>query len=85
MVCFKKSEKVYNPYSFRNIIRVTRSRRRTLAGHVVHLGGGGSGGVNSAFLWADMNGRNSFVGIGADGRIILKLVFKWWAGGHALE
>jgi len=32
-----------------------------------------------------MNGRNNFVGIGTDGRIILKLVFKWWAGGHGLE
>jgi hypothetical protein len=32
-----------------------------------------------------MNGRNNFVGLGADERIILKLVFKWWVGGHGLK
>jgi hypothetical protein len=37
------------------------------------------------FCWGDLRERGHFEGLGLDGRIILKWIFKMWDGGHGLN
>jgi hypothetical protein len=39
-----------------------------------------SGEVHTGFWWANLRGKGHFEGLGLDGRIILKGIFKKWGG-----
>ena len=54
-------------YSLPNIVRVVKSRRMTWAGHVVRMGGN----LRERDQWEDPD---------ADGRIILRWIFRKWEG-----
>ena len=45
----------------------------------------GKGEVRTGFWWGDMRERDHLEDPGVDGRIILKLIFKKWDGGHGLH
>jgi len=74
------NEELYDLYSSPNIIKVINSRLRW-AGYVPHTGGGQ---VCTGFWWGDLKERDDLEGLGVDGRIILKWIFKWngqaWTG-----
>jgi hypothetical protein len=64
-------------YSSPNIIRVIKSRRMRLAGHVARMGEGRGA---YRILVGRPEGRNHLEDPGVDGRIILKWIFKKWDG-----
>jgi hypothetical protein len=66
-------------YSSPNVIRVTKSRRTRWAGHVAHTG---RGEVYAGFWWGNLRERDHLVGLGVDGRVIMKLFFRSVMGGH---
>jgi hypothetical protein len=44
-----------------------------------------TGEVHTGFWWEDLKERGHLEDLGADGRIILKLIFKEWVWGHGLD
>ena len=64
-------------YSKQNIIRVIKSRRVRLMGHVARMGGGE---VHTRFWWGNLLQRGDLEDPSVDGRIIFKFIFKKWAG-----
>jgi len=38
--------------------------------------------IYTGFWWKDLKERDHFVDLGIGGRVILKLIFKKWDGGH---
>jgi hypothetical protein len=77
------NEELNDLYSSPNIIWVIKSRRIRWAGHVARMGGKercipdfGGETRGKATTWETP---------GADGRIILKRIFKQWDGGHELD
>ena len=66
------NEELNDLYSSPNIIRVIKSRMRW-AGHVARMGGGGA---CTGFWWGNLRERNHFENPGADGRIILRWIFR---------
>jgi hypothetical protein len=75
------SEELNDLYSSSNIIRVIKSRMRW-AGHVARRG---KREVHTRFWWGDPREGDHLGHPGADGRIILKRIFKKWEGGHELD
>jgi len=41
--------------------------------------------VRTRFWWGNLRERDHLEGLGLDGRIILKCIFKKWNGGHGLD
>jgi hypothetical protein len=64
-------------YSSPNIIRVIKSRRMRWAGHVARMW---KSEVYTGFWWGDLRVGDHLGDPGADGRIILKRIFKKWDG-----
>jgi len=62
-------------YSLPNIVRVVKSRRMRWAGHVARMG---EGEGCTGFLWGNLRERDHWGGPDADGRIILRWIFKKW-------
>jgi hypothetical protein len=70
------NEKLYDLRSSPNIIRVIKSRIRW-AGNVEPLGD--RKGVR--FWWGDLRRKDVLEGLGTNGRILLKRIFRKWNGG----
>ena len=62
---------LYSP----NIVRVIKSRRMRWAGLVVRMEGGE---VYTGFWWGNLRKRDHLGDPGADGRIILRWIFRKW-------
>jgi hypothetical protein len=80
------NEELHDLYSSPNIVRVIKSRRMRWAGHVGRMG---EGRACTGFWWGNLRERDHWGDPGADGRIILRWIFrKWdvglWAGWRAL-
>jgi hypothetical protein len=45
----------------------------------------GNGEKHTGFWWGNLRERDHLDDPGADGRIILKWIFKKWDGGHGLD
>ena len=67
-----------------NIILVIKKNRETIDGqgmwHVWE-----TGEVHTGFWRADLMERDPLEGLGIDGRLLLKLIFRKWDGGHGLD
>jgi len=63
------NEELHTLYSSRNVIRIVKSRRMKLAGHVERMGGMRS----TQIFWSEnLKGRHHSKELGVDGRIILE-------------
>ena len=71
------NEELSDLYSLSNIVRVVKSRRTRWAGHVARKG---RGEVCTGYWWGDLRERDHWGGPDADGRIILKWIFRKWEG-----
>ena len=60
-------------YSLPNIVRVVKSRRMGWEGHVACTGEG-----CTRFWWGNRRERDHWVDPNADGRIILRWIFRKW-------
>jgi hypothetical protein len=69
-----RNEELKDLYSSANTIRVIKSRMR-LAGRVVHMG---KGEEYTGLWWENLKESDNVEDSGADGRIILKQIFKKW-------
>jgi hypothetical protein len=65
-------------YCSPNSIRVINSKRIRWAGNVARMG---RGKVHTGFWCGDINEREHLEELGADGKIILKWIFKKWEVG----
>ena len=64
-------------YSLPNIVRVVKPRRMRLAWHVARMGGGEG---CTGFWWGNLRERDLWGDPDADGRIILRWIFRKWEG-----
>ena len=71
------NEELSELYSLPNIVRVVKSRRMRWAGHVARMEEGR--GVQG-FWWGDLRERYHWGDPDADGRIILRWIFRKWEG-----
>jgi hypothetical protein len=69
------NEELSDRYSLPNIVRVLKSRRMRLAGHVARMGQGR--GVYRVLV-GKPEGKNHWGDPDADGRIILRWIFRKW-------
>ena len=69
------NEELSGLYSLPNIVRVVKSRRMKWAGHVANMGEGCIG-----FWWGNLRERDHWGDPDADGRIILRWIFRKWEG-----
>ena len=69
------NEELCDLYSLPNIVRVVKSRRMRWAGHVARMGEG-----CTEFWWGNVRERDHLGDPDADGRIILRWIFRKWAG-----
>jgi len=69
------NEEITDLYSLTNIVRVVKSRRMRWAGHVARMGEG-----CTSFWWGNLRERDHWEGPDADGRIILRWIFRKWEG-----
>ena len=69
------NEELSDLYSLPNNVRVIKSRRRRLAGHVARMG---IGEAYTGFWCANLKDRDHLGDPGVDGRIILKCIFRKW-------
>ena len=65
-------------YSLPNIVRMVKSRRMRWAGHVVRMGEGR--GVHRVLVGRPEGKRPLYGGPDADGRIMLRWIFRKWEG-----
>ena len=71
------NEELSDKYSLPNIVRVVKSRRMRWAGRVVRMGEGR--GVYRLW-WGNLRERDHLGDPDADGRIILRWIFRKWEG-----
>jgi hypothetical protein len=69
------NEEFYGLYPSPNIVRVITSRRMRWAGHVARMG---RGMACTGFWWGNLRETDHFGDPGADGRIILRWIFRKW-------
>jgi hypothetical protein len=79
-VCAEEWRKLHNEelndlYSSPTIVRVMKSRRMRLAGHVARMG---RGEVYIGFWWENLRERDHWGDSGVEGRIILRRIFRKW-------
>jgi len=71
------NEELGDLYSLPNIVRVVKSRRMIRAGHVACMG---EGEGCTGFWWENLRERDHWGDPDADGRIILRWIFRKWEG-----
>ena len=71
------NEEVSDLYCLPNIVRVVKSRRIRWAGHVARMG---EGERCTGFWWVNLRERDHWGDPDADGRIILRWIFRKWEG-----
>ena len=71
------NEELSDPYSLPNIVRVVKSRRMRWVGHVARMGEGR--GVHMVLV-GKPEGKRPLGDPDADGRIILRWIFRKWEG-----
>jgi len=76
--CVELRKKLNGLYATPNIIWVIKSRRMRWAWHVERM-------VYTGFWWGNIRERNHLEGLGVDGRIILRWIFRKWDGRHGLD
>jgi hypothetical protein len=64
-----------DPYCSPNVIWVNKSRRMRWVGHVARMGRGEG---LTGFWWENLRERDHLEDPGADGRIILRWIFRLW-------
>jgi len=69
------NEELSDVYPLPNIVLVVKSRRMRWAGHVARMGEGCTG-----FWWGNLRERDQWGDPDADGRIILRWIFRKWEG-----
>jgi len=67
------NEELNDLYCSPNIVWVIKSRRMRWSGHVAHMGEASTG-----FGWENLRERDHWGDPGADGRIILRWIFRKW-------
>jgi len=67
------NEELSDLYSLPIIVRVIKSRRMRLAGHVARMG---IGEAYTVFWWTNLKERDHLGDPGVDGRIILRRIFR---------
>jgi len=72
------NEELSDLYPLPNILRVVKSRRMRWAGHVACMVGGVRGAQDSG--GEALRERDQWGGPDADGRIILRCIFRKWEG-----
>ena len=70
-----RNEELSDLYYLPNIVRVIKSTRMRWAGHVAHMGRGEG---CTGFWWGNLRERDHWGGPDADGRIILRWIFRKW-------
>jgi hypothetical protein len=70
-----------NLYSVPNVVRVIKSRRMRLAGHVARMEER-TGEAYRGLRWGNLRDRDHLKASGVDGRIILRWVFSKWEVGE---
>jgi hypothetical protein len=73
------NEELNYVHSSPDIVRMIRSRRLRLVGHVARMG---RGEVHTGFWWGNMRERDNLEDPGVDGRIILRWIFRELGGGQ---
>ena len=66
-------------HSLPNIVRVVKSRRMRWAGYVARMGQGRGEGCTE-FWWGNLRERDHWGDPDADGRIVLRWIFRKWEG-----
>jgi hypothetical protein len=66
-------EELNDLYSSPTIVKMIKSRRMRLVGHVGHMGGGEA---CTGFRWENLRERDHWGDTGVDGRIILRWIFR---------
>jgi len=69
------NEELNDLYASPNIIHVIKLRRMRWAGYVACMG---RGEVHTGFWWGNLTERDHLEGLGIDGRIILRWIFRKW-------
>ena len=64
-------------YSSPNIVRVIKSIKMRWAGNVARMG---RGERYTWLWWGDLRERDHLEDLGVDGRIVLRWIFRKWAG-----
>jgi len=54
-----------------------------LVGHVERIGGKSE--MHTSFWWGELGERDHCVEVGIDGKIILKMTFKYYGGGTGIQ
>jgi hypothetical protein len=68
-------EELHDMYSSPTIVRVIKSRRMRLAGHVARME---RGDACTGFRWGNLRERDHWGNPGVDGKIILRWIFRKW-------
>jgi hypothetical protein len=76
------NEELNDLYSSPNIVQVIKSRRIKWAGHVACKG---RGEAYTGFWWGNLRERDHLEQPGINGRIILRWIFRKWAGRHCCK
>ena len=71
------NEELSDLYSLPKIVPVVKSRRMSWTGHVARMG---KGEGCTGFWWGNLRERDHWEGPSADGRIILRWIFRKWKG-----
>jgi hypothetical protein len=75
------NEELNDLYSSPTIVRVIKSRRIKLAGHVARMG---RGEAFTGFWWGNLWERDHWGDPGVDGKIILRWILRKWDVEHGL-